>query len=145
MEKRLFLVVYAVMFICFLPGIALADCECPEKPKLEAAYDQATLVFLGRVELQGREPLKPNYKKVKFSVLGKFKWSEEFTDKTVDIYTPKKKEECGIRFQNGFDYLVFASGNPAFVKTTKCSRTEVLEKARLDHERLRRMVTQMEQ
>ncbi len=132
----------AFFLIAFsLPRLAWSDgCSCLKKAELEDAYKQSSAVFVGRVEVQEDSVLRPDYTQLRMVVLRKFKWLEEFaSNQSVLVYTPKLEAKCGIKFQNGFDYLVFATGNPAFLRADSCTRTQVLENAQMDQQMLLRM------
>lgn len=114
-------------------------CSCPTKPTLEEALDKASLVFVGQVKDLSVSPLKPDHTQVKFSVNRKLKGFEEVAGNSVLVYSPKTLDGCGIAFTEGMDYLVFATGNPAFFQTTSCTNTDVLERVLVDVHRLIRM------
>ena len=119
---------------------AAASCPCGDKPGLEQALADSSTVFLGRVEEQSASPLKPGYSQVKLVVLRRYKMPEELEKAQVlTVYTPLEAKTCGYKFQSGFDYLVYTEGNPAFLKITSCGRTEILEKATLDQQKLIRL------
>lgn len=121
----------------FAAAEASAECTCQSKPALKSAYNKASIVVVGRVLEQRQTPLKPGFTEVKITVLRKFKnTDDDMRRETVVLYTPESDEQCGISFQPGFEYLIFAAGNPAFYKTTACDRTEVLENAQVDLHRL---------
>jgi hypothetical protein len=139
-NKTCYLIFAAVVF--FAPAGASAEtCTCPKKPELEESQLQSSAVFVGRVETQEDSVLRPQFTQVRVVVLRKFKWLEEFaTNQSVLVYTPKDEASCGFKFQNGFDYLIFAKGNPAFLRIDTCSRTQVMENAQLDLQRLMRTI-----
>lgn len=121
-----------LLTIGFVPSEAFAECKCPNKPNLKPAFDAASMVFVGRVEEQRQTPLKPGFTEVKVTVLTRFKDDEELRRDVLVFYTPDKAENCGYSFQPGFEYLIFASGNPAFYKSSACDRTEVIDNAQVD-------------
>lgn len=124
-----------------LPSSAFA-CSCSEKPSLEESLKKSSLIFVGRVLDQRETAFKPNHTEVRFTVFKKFKGFEEIPKSAeyVVVYTPREESLCGYKFSNGFEYLVFATGSPAFLKVNLCSRTEVLENAQLDQHRLLRLL-----
>jgi hypothetical protein len=133
-------IILGIFIGCSLIPEAGRACECPVKPALETALAQSSVVFLGRVEEQGSTPYKKDYTEIKFLVLRKFKGFDELPPlPTLVLYTPSESTNCGYKFQNGFEYVVYATGNPAFLQTNSCSRTEVLEKAQLEEQRLIRL------
>ncbi len=125
------------------PAVA-KRCTCPTKPSLEDALDKSSLVFVGQVKDLSVSPLKPDHTQIKFSVNRKLKGFDEVAGNSVLVYSPKTLESCGIAFTEGMDYLVFASGNPAFFQTTSCSLTDVLDRVLVDVHRLIRMTAQTE-
>ena len=134
-----FILLFSVFLLARSPLPSFADsCSCPKKQELEEAYAQSSAVFIGRVELQEDTVLRPEYQQVRIVVLRKFKWPEELTSQSLVLYTAKEEAKCGYKFQNGFDYLIFATGTPAFLRVDECSRTEVLEKAQGDQLKLQR-------
>ena len=96
-------------------------------------------MVVGRVEEQKNNPLKPKYTEVRVTILKRFKNDGELRREILFFYTPDNKDNCGIKFQPGFEYLIFVSGNPAFYTTDSCSRTEVLENAQVDIHRLAKL------
>jgi hypothetical protein len=137
--RLLIVVVFLSLGICSNVNAAGA-CSCKGQPQLEEALARSSVVFIGRVESQKDSSLRPGYRQIRIAVLRKFKWLDDLTKlEYVVLFTPKESALCGFSFQNGFDYLVFAHGNPAFLKTDSCSRTEVLDKALLDQQKLIRL------
>lgn len=132
MNKKLFSLSLASLLSLIPLQVVNADCKCPGKPALKAAFDAASIVFVGRVEEQRLTPLKPGFKEIRVTVLTLFKDDEELRRDTLVFYTPETEEACGYNFQPGFEYVIYASGNPAFYKSSACDRTEVLENASVD-------------
>lgn len=114
-------------------------CTCEEKLSLDDAYAKADLIFVGQVKAKAHHPLREDKVEFRFSVARKIKGFEEVNGSTVFVYTPRDHEYCGYRFQEGQDYLVYAEGTPANFRTTACTRTDVLDKALLDVQKLIRM------
>jgi hypothetical protein len=128
-----------------LPLLATSSslaCPCGEKPGLKTSHDSSTLTFVGRILEQKSSPFKPGYTEVKITVLQRYKDSSKMALETATVYTPDNAEKCGYSFQPGFEYLIFANGNPAFYTTTSCSRTEVLDKAQTDLKQLNNLSSQ---
>ena len=128
-----------ILAMCSGATEAMAACKCPTKPGLKASFDASASVVVGRVEEQKNNPLKPKYTEVRVTILKRFKNDGELRREVLYFYTPDNKDACGIKFQPGFEYLIFVSGNPAFYKTDSCSRTEVLENAQVDIHRLAKL------
>jgi hypothetical protein len=137
-NKAYYLIFAAILFLAPISTSA-ETCDCPKKPELEESQTQSSAVFVGRVEGQEDSVLRPQFTQVRMVVLRKFKWVEEFaSNQSILVYTHKDEASCGYKFQNGFDYLVFAKGNPAFLRIDACSRTQVMENAQIDLQRLMR-------
>ncbi|MFN8389134.1 MAG: hypothetical protein U0136_02450 [Bdellovibrionota bacterium] len=114
-------------------------CSCDEKQDLAEALEKSSLVFVGQVKGKSINPLRKEQSEVRFTVNRKLKGFEEVPSNTVLVYTPVDFEYCGYKFQEGLDYLVFATGTPAHFQTTTCTRTEVLDKVLTDVHKLIRM------
>jgi len=140
--KAAFLILIS-LFFALNPYRAFA-CTCDTKPDLEEAVDKASLVFVGQVKEIKDNPLRKEQKEVRFIVSRKLKGFEEVSTNTVLIYTPAEFEYCGFKFQEGLDYLVFATGSPAHFQTTSCSRTDVLDKVLTDVHKLIRLTGNVE-
>lgn len=123
---------------------AASACSCDSKEDLEQALEKASLVFVGQVKEKSENPLRKEQWEVKFSVSRKLKGFEEVPGSTVLVYTPADFEYCGFKFQEGLDYLVFATGTPAHYQTTTCTRTEVLDNVLTDVHKLIRMTGNVE-
>ncbi len=128
-------------FFFIAPSAALA-CSCGEKASVEESLKDSSLVFVGRVLDQRETAFKPNHTEVRFTVFKKYKGFEEMPKSAeyVVVYSPREESTCGYKFNNGFEYLVFATGSPAFLKVDLCSRTDVLESAQLDQHRIIRLL-----
>lgn len=113
-------------------------CVCDDKPALPKLLEKSTISFVGRVEKTDNNPRRSGFTEVTFVVLNRFKGFDEVRTPKVLVYTPKE-ESCAYPFRVGLDYMVFASGTPAFFKTDSCSGSEVLESAYTDVERIKRM------
>ena len=125
-------------------GTSGAECTCPSPPSLESAYDSSSLVFVGKVEDKHINPLKKGDYEVKFQVTRKLKGFEDLPTSNALVYTarentPGKIGDCAFDFTVNGEYLVFASGTPAYLKTSACTRTAVLEKSLMDVQRIIRL------
>ena len=125
------------------PG-ASAQCTCPAPPSLEKAFDAATLVFVGRVEDKRINPLKKGDYEIKFQVSRKLKGFEDLPTSNVLVYTakeiaPGKIGDCPFNFIVNGEYLVYATGAPAYLKTSSCARTALLDKSLMDVQRIIRL------
>ena len=128
-------------FFGFADACLAQNCACPKVPEVEEAFAQSSAVFVGKIENQEESALRQNMLQVQVFVKNKFKWLDELAGKQLTvIYTAPENDPCGFKFQNGFDYLIFAKGNPAFLKVDVCSRTQVLENAQVDQQKLQRIL-----
>ncbi len=142
MLSKPFLIVLLLGAMQLIPLQSAFSCDCPAQPSFDDALAKSSVVFLGRVEEIGTSGYKKGFVQIKLFAIKKFKGFEELpTNDIVVMYTPAGQEQCGYKFQNGFEYIIYATGNPAFLQTGACSRTEVLEKAQLDEQRLLRLST----
>ena len=123
----------------FLAPAAAFACSCDDKEDLAGSLEKAAIVFVGQVKAKGSNPLRKDQSEVRFTVNRKLKGFDEVPGNSVLIYTPVDFEYCGYKFQEGLDYLVFATGTPAHFQTTSCSRTEILDKVLTDVHKLIRM------
>lgn len=125
--------------LILLPSPSFA-CSCAAQPELESALEKSSIVFIGRVVEQRATPFKKGQTEVKMTVFKRFKGFEDVPESEyLLVYTPDNEGACGVKFQNGFEYLVFAGGTPAFFTVSSCSRTQLLDNAMLDQQRLIRM------
>lgn len=102
-------------------------CTCPPTPPLNIAYQTADIAIIGKVEKISESVYRQGYLEVRFYVMKKFKWPEELGGDSAILYTRPKPEDCGYPFMRDQDYIVYATGNPAGLTVTKCSRTNVLD------------------
>ncbi|MBL7662140.1 hypothetical protein JNK13_05250 [bacterium] len=114
--------------VILIPNLALSECQCPEKPSLTQAVKDASVVFAGRVTNIRKSALRQGQLEVRFSIL-KYLSGDIDGNKPelVVVFTPEELGTCGLKFVSEQDYLVFASGNPANLKTTSCTRTAALD------------------
>jgi hypothetical protein len=118
------------------------DCKCPKLPTVNDAYNQSPIIFLGQVvSVEQASAIRPNYNVVKLIMTKSYKGTELLpqTDYVV-VYTPDKEKDCGVSFSKQSDYLVFASGNPAFLKTTLCNLTEIQESRKAEQMKLDELI-----
>lgn len=111
-------------------------CVCQQNPTIDQAYEKASVVFVGQAISVKRSVLRKNQFEVRFSVTRKFKGFEEIQGDSVLIFTSTEFEYCGYNFHEGMDYLVIAGGNPAKLTVNSCDKTNVLENAKADVDRL---------
>ncbi len=121
---------------------SFGDCKCPKLPTVTDAFNQSQIVFLGQVvTVEQASAIRPNYNVVKLIMTKPYKGADLLppTDYVV-VFTPDKEKDCGVSFSKQSDYLVFASGNPAFLKTSLCNLTEIQESRKAEQMKLDELV-----
>lgn len=133
----------SVLFLCltlFTSAVpnAFADCKCPEKPSLNQAVEDASIVFLGRVTSIKNSVMREGKMEIEFAAFNRFKteFEETSSGRQLLIYTPDGPQNCGVEFLLEQDYLVFGKGNPARYEVDACSRTGLVELVKEDIEAL---------
>lgn len=128
------------MFLLFSTSQAIA-CSCPPKGVLKAEVDKNDVVFIGQVsEVVNVGALRPGYQMVRFLPMKKYKGKELLVNpEKISVFTPDSPTKCGVKFSRQIDYLVFASGSPAFLKVTSCSLTDIQE----NHKESQRQLEEM--
>jgi hypothetical protein len=118
--------------ILFVTAVASADpahaCACSGPGPACQELWTAAAVFVGKVDtltLQGNDVV------VTFSVQEWFRGTET---RTVTVRTPSAVAACGYVFRSGRQYLVYAASveGRSDLITTRCSRTQPLERAASD-------------
>jgi hypothetical protein len=120
-------------------GLAAPDaadaCSCAvPKPACEAAWTTAA-IFSGRVlTVHSSQPKKGPFiprTRVRFAVVEAFKG---VSDKEIEVETGGGGGDCGYRFRQGSEYLVYAHapGQGGALAVSSCSRTGPLESAAND-------------
>ena len=132
------LFLYLLLTLFFLENAL--SCECPSQSELGSLLEQASLVFSGRVKELKQSQFRPGYREVQLSLITRIKGGEEVRADSVVVYTADSREQCGFSFSSGKDYLVFATGSPAFFRTTACLGTRELENALYDVQLLMQMM-----
>lgn len=109
---------------------ALADCKCPKGKSTDEAYKGSDVVFLGQViSVAKANILREGFKEVKLILTVPYKGTEILpATEYVTVYT--EEGPCGVEFIRQNDYLVFAKGAPAFLKTSTCDLTDIQESSR---------------
>lgn len=106
-------------------------CSCETKSNVEKAFQESSTVFVGRVEQIIESPLRPEMYEVKFVLLTNYK-GDDTEGRFRVVYTPLTEALCGYAFTPGQEYVVYATGNPAYYKTNSCTRTAILDLTRDD-------------
>lgn len=129
-------IVGLVFLLCLVLLTSAEDafaCSCMVPPEAEKAFQESSVVFIGRVERVLESPLKKGMKEVRFALMSSFKGTEEVQEtRSVLVYTALTEEACGYNFIPGQEYLVFGTGTPASFQVSFCSRTKILDLARED-------------
>ncbi|MCB0359381.1 MAG: hypothetical protein KDD44_07085 [Bdellovibrionales bacterium] len=117
-----------------------AECQCEQPMSLEDALSESSLVAIGRVSSIKPSAIRTGKLEVRVEILREIKRSNpELATSSATVYTPMSPEECGYPFRLEMDYLLYATGNPAYYKVLRCSKTEMLETARDDLDQLLKM------
>ena len=130
-------IVLAAALLC-VPQLAEA-CSCAWPGRACTALARTTVVFSGRVSSIGEVRTAEGYTQVlvRFDVLESFKG---VNGKTVEVTTGQGGGDCGIRFERGVEYLVYAHywDKTDRLYTGICTRTAKLKDAGEDVDYLRR-------
>lgn len=104
-------------------------CSCPQKRSIAEELSSANVVFVGQViELRPRFPLHEGYTYVRFLPQKKYKGFDTYPNKdSIVVFNPEPTDPCFMKFIKGNDYLVFANGNPGYLKTSNCGHTGLQE------------------
>lgn len=107
-------------------------CPCAKRGTLESDIAKHDVIFVGQVmDIKPAGLLRPGYNLVRFMPMKTYKGKNLMPNlESVTVFTPDTEKECGISFNKRIDYVVFASGNPAFLKVNNCTRTDVQENAK---------------
>lgn len=139
--------VFVAMALLVASGLARTAeaCQCvPNGPVCEAAWE-ADLVFAGRVE--AIELVQPKGTPRPFATRRvRFRISEPFmgaSTSEIDVDTGAGGGDCGYRFREGREYLIYARRNPQTGRftTSICSRTKPIASAAEDLAYLRAAVS----
>ncbi|WP_174615289.1 hypothetical protein [Virgibacillus ihumii] len=121
--------IFIVIFIIgSFPSITSA-CSCAELPSVEEEFERSKAVFSGKVvdikekwSLRGYTP-----KSVLFEVTNTWKGVEQ---SQIIITTGQGGGDCGYKFTQGKEYLVYANESTMYgaktLVSTMCDRTDVL-------------------
>lgn len=106
-------------------------CSCLPPPPPREALAQADAVFAGRVvsviEHSEEDPGHPGGPHLEVRIVPSARWKAAASD-TVTVRTADNSAACGFPFQEGEEYLVYASGDDA-LRVITCSRTAPLAQA----------------
>lgn len=133
MKRNTIIGIVAATLLLFAVNTALA-CSCvpPDRNKsvrqlVTAAKSSSVAVFVGKVvdirysdEKMGDQPVRMF---AKFEVAGQWKGS---VPQIVEVSTANICCICGVSFQKGETYIVYANGTAAELSASSCSRTSVI-------------------
>jgi hypothetical protein len=111
-------------------------CPCGDKPPISNARDSASLVFLGRITGVTPSSFREGFNEVQVEVIKMIKAGEEEWGREITIYTPNLSGKCGFSFIAQLDYIIYAEGNPAFLRVTSCSRTTMFDTSKDEYREL---------
>lgn len=135
-NKCAFVIIALFVGCALLPLDHVAQATTPttecnkQKPSIEEAFNEASLIFIGRVKQKyNNPPLRKGFSEITFDVQNGIKGTDELPTLTAIIYTPADDSQCPYEFYIGSDYLVYATGTIAFYKTNSLTRTTNIETA----------------
>lgn len=104
-------------------------CSCPAKGSLAQELANSEVAFVGQVaEVRPEYPLHEGYYYLRFLPAKKYKGFESYPNKeSIVVFNQLPSNPCSFKFIKGNDYLVFAKGNPGFLKTSSCGYTGLQE------------------
>ncbi len=112
-----------ISFLLIGWGLGMA-CDCQPKESPQAAYAAADIVFVGKVINAETNWMSGGYKYI-FQVERSWKMP---TDTLLYLKTPLK-ENCGVLFEKGKSYLVYANKVFTAKETNSCSGSKAVEDA----------------
>lgn len=119
--------------LLLVPGLLFVNpkradaCSCMRPPAPLTALEQATAVFAGKVTSINQT--EAYNLQITFQVSQTWKGEAE---KTLVVDTPLNSAMCGIYFEIGEKYLVYAYGDENQLSTNLCSRTKLTSQAEED-------------
>jgi len=118
------LVFLGVIVTAAISGSSALACSCMPTPPPAATLVHTTAVFVGEVRAIEALPDRRG-SRIAFAVLpdGAIKGVSAGTE--VLVFTLPTAGQCGFPFQEGVEYLVYATGELDHLHTTVCSRTRV--------------------
>ena len=129
-------------------------CTCIGKATIEQSYGSADIVYSGKVIAVYIDEDSTSYRfrrvlhLVTTFVIDEIYKGENQKSDTIQIITAYESASCGIHFEMGRSYIVYAKKNefssvkiefPYLYSTDKCTRTRSLDKNRKERRRLRRL------
>jgi hypothetical protein len=138
--SRIILILVSAVLFGYPPE--LFACSCPAKGTVEQEFNKSDVVFLAQVaEKKSAGIIRPGYTKVRFIPMKVYKGRDLLPNQEAfTVFTPDSEKNCELNFSNRIDYIVFAKGNPAFLKVTSCSLTDIQEKSKSTQIELERLI-----
>ena len=129
---RMFKILGSVFMASVLTVQVAQACSCIPNPPPREAFEQASLVFAGRV-LEIRDAREEEYPvALEVTLLVERPFKGVFIE-TIRVRTSRDSASCGFPFKRGERYLVYThDSSDGIVRASLCSRTAMLEDARED-------------
>jgi hypothetical protein len=147
------------MFVFASPGYA---CLCAGEPTVEESFKDASAVFTGKfLRAEYRGGIKNELHEIGLEAWGKkgeryevlvyifqvdrlWKGAEAYeivliTDNTRSPDGSESISDCGLGFQTGKEYLIYAYSNGEHISANACSRTMNIKRAASDIKRLNKL------
>lgn len=125
--------IFTLTQFLFMTPNAVFACSCMPSESVAAERDMATAVFAGEVteidEPGGLVISSADPVQVTFTVSEVWKGPQQ---PTITVTTPRDSASCGVYFETGTAYLVYAVGNEDELQVFLCSRTAPLASATTD-------------
>lgn len=120
--------------LVFSWAVGAGACSCLEPPGPVEAAAAADLVFVGEVI-----SIEPESEEIFAALVVEFDVAEVFegTQARYRVLTGSDSAQCGVGFELGRSYLVYAGGSEGAYWSSSCDRTRVLERAEEDLTALR--------
>ncbi|HZX00668.1 MAG TPA: MYXO-CTERM sorting domain-containing protein [Bacilli bacterium] len=104
-------------------------CKCVPPPPVATAVEGATAVFAGKIVSVSREADQMKPIVAKFSVSKSWKGS---VGQEVEVRTNSSSAACGLSFEEGAEWLVYADTKEEKLTASICSRSKTLDGAKED-------------
>ncbi|MBA2618421.1 MAG: hypothetical protein H0U91_09680 [Rubrobacter sp.] len=138
-RRRIWFLIFVLIANFLLMGGPQAGkvyaCSCAETRDVEESFEKSAAIFSGRVvKAEGAAPVPPDgddpfLGPVTFEVEEAWKGASEGS---VVVYGQGPEPSCGIDFERGETYLVYAYRSDGYLGTDYCGRTKPLSFAGSD-------------
>ena len=130
MKKTIFYLTTLSLISLLLPSTVFADCKCGKAKTTDESYKSSDMVFLGQVvSVDKASAIHEGHKVIKLMITVPYKGTD-LLPATEYVTVFSEDGPCGVEFVRQSDYLIFAKGQPAFLKTSVCDLTEIQETSR---------------